>query len=68
MTAHDQMRAMLDQLMGTSRNGEYCVDCEVFFWKISKFWDSLVGLPDLRVFEGTWTIWVNLEMGDFERI
>lgn len=22
MTAHDQMRAMLDQLMGTGRNGE----------------------------------------------
>lgn len=22
MTAHDQMRAMLDQLMGTARNGE----------------------------------------------
>lgn len=25
MSAHDQMRAMLDQLMGTSRNGENCV-------------------------------------------
>ena len=23
MTAHDQMRAMLDQLMGTGRNGKY---------------------------------------------
>jgi hypothetical protein len=23
MTAHDQMRAMLDQLMGTGRNGEF---------------------------------------------
>lgn len=23
MTAHDQMRAMLDQLMGTARNGEF---------------------------------------------
>lgn len=23
MTAHDQIRAMLDQLMGTGRNGEY---------------------------------------------
>lgn len=23
MTAHDQMRAMLDQLMGTGRNGMY---------------------------------------------
>ena len=25
MTAHDQIRAMLDQLMGTGRNGEYSV-------------------------------------------
>lgn len=24
MTAHDQMRAMLDQLMGTGRNGKFC--------------------------------------------
>ena len=24
MSAHDQMRAMLDQLMGTARDGEYC--------------------------------------------
>lgn len=23
MTAHDQMRAMLDQLMGTGRNGNF---------------------------------------------
>jgi len=23
MTAHDQMRAMLDQLMGTGRNGKF---------------------------------------------
>jgi len=25
MTAHDQMRAMLDQLMGTGRNGTYVI-------------------------------------------
>ena len=25
MTAHDQMRAMLDQLMGTGRNGTYII-------------------------------------------
>lgn len=30
MTATDQMRAMLDQLMGTSRNGEFfACDCVI---------------------------------------
>ena len=25
MSAHDQMKAMLDQLMGTGRDGMYCL-------------------------------------------
>lgn len=55
MTATDQMRAMLDQLMGTTRNGEFCIYfqydgmeignvCDVFelhFW-VSRYWCSLI--------------------------
>lgn len=40
MTAHDQIRAMLDQLMGTGRNGE----CYSTFFSTLKFgfnvWNS----------------------------
>lgn len=31
MTAHDQMRAMLDQLMGTGRNGTYSSPHVIYF-------------------------------------
>lgn len=34
MTAHDQMRAMLDQLMGTGRNGLYQFS-QVYLFSIS---------------------------------
>lgn len=36
MTAHDQMRAMLDQLMGTGRNGNF----KIFLLSSSKLIDS----------------------------
>jgi hypothetical protein len=41
MTAHDQMRAMLDQLMGTARNGKI-----LFFSHFRNFF------IDVRVFSG----------------
>lgn len=31
MTATDQMRAMLDQLMGTSRNGKFQIKSTLYF-------------------------------------
>lgn len=43
MSAHEQMRAMLDQLMGTARNGKLHISC--LFSTLLLIYGTLVYLP-----------------------
>lgn len=52
MTAHDQMRAMLDQLMGTGRNGTY-----YWFWNgiwLSFVWHYYLQLSEISYKNTRW--------------